>query len=155
MERTLVLIKPDAVQRNLIGQITSRLERKGLKLIGMKMLTVNQKLLHEHYAHLVSKPFFAGLAKFMQSTPIVAQCWEGVSAIEVVRRLCGATNAREAALGTIRGDLAISPQSNLIHASDSAETAQKEVPRFFAASELFDYQKTEYQHLYAEDEITE
>jgi len=152
MERTLVLIKPDAVQRNLVGEVTRRIEQKGLKLIGMKMMQLDDTILNEHYTHLVDKPFFAGIASFMKSTPVVAQCWEGCEAVEVLRKLCGVTNAREAAPGTIRGDLAMSVQSNLIHASDSLETAKMEVPRFFEASELHSYDKKEHEYIYADDE---
>lgn len=152
MERTLVLIKPDAIQRGYIGEITSRFEKKGLKLVGMKMMHLAEAVLLEHYAHIKDKPFFKGLKEFMQSSPVIAQCWEGVGAIKAVRILCGTTNAREANAGSIRGDLAMSPQCNVIHASDSEETAAKEVPRFFSAKEIFDYDKSEYEHVYAEDE---
>ncbi|MBI5411583.1 nucleoside-diphosphate kinase [Candidatus Peregrinibacteria bacterium] len=153
MERTLILIKPDSIQRGLIGEITTRFERKGLKLVGMKMMHLNEAILLEHYAHLKDKPFFAGLKKFMRSSPVIAQCWEGVGAVKAVRILCGITNAREADAGSLRGDFAMSPQCNVIHASDSQETAAKEVSRFFKNSELFEYEKTEYMHVYAEDEI--
>lgn len=152
MERTLVLIKPDALQRELVGEITNRLERKGLMLAGLKMMQLSDELLAEHYAHLVDKPFYPGIANFMKSTPVVVQCWEGCEAVDVVRKACGVTNAREAAPGTIRGDLAMSIQSNLVHASDSLETAQVEVPRFFKEDELFGYQKATLDCLYAPDE---
>ena len=152
MERTLILIKPDAIQRGLVGEITKRLEKKGLKLIGMKMMRLDEAVVLEHYAHLKDKPFFDGVKKFMQSTPVIAQCWEGVEAIEAVRIVVGITKARAADAGSIRGDLAMSFQCNVVHASDSAETARNEVERFFATEELFDYDKTEYLHVYAEDE---
>lgn len=152
MERTLIIIKPDALQRGLVGRVMSYLEDKGLTLTGNKMLQLDDTILNEHYAHLVDKPFYPGIAAFMKSTPVIIQCWEGYECVEVVRKLCGVTNAREAAPGTIRGDLAMSVQSNLIHASDSIETAEKEVPRFFKDEELFKYDKKNYEYIYAPDE---
>src|SRR5215470_3909645 len=139
VERTLVLIKPDAIQRGLIGRIITRFEEKGLKLVGIKFIKLGEELLNDHYRHLLDKPFFPGTRKFMQSTPVVALCWEGLDSVETARRLCGITKSREAAPGTIRGDLAMSVQANLVHASDSLETAKEEVARFFADSELFAY----------------
>lgn len=139
MERTLVLLKPDAVQRGLLGEIISRVERKGLKLVGMKMFQPDAELLEEHYAHLVGQSFYDELSEFMRQTPIVAICVEGPDCVATLRRLCGPTKANEAPPGTIRGDLAMSVQSNLIHASDSLETAEVEIQRFFAKDELFDY----------------
>jgi nucleoside-diphosphate kinase len=153
MERTLILIKPDAIQRGLIGRIISRFEEKGLKLAGIKFLTLTDELLKEHYSHLADKPFFGGIKRFMQLTPVVAICLEGVDCVETVRRLCGITKAREAAPGTIRGDWAMSVQANLVHASDSLETAQKEVARFFDDSELFEYESVRTQTIYSEDEL--
>ncbi len=155
MQRTLVLLKPDAVQRGLIGEITGRFERKGLKLIGLKMMTLSEALLREHYAHIADKPFFPGVASFMKSSPVVAMCWEGYKAIDAVRLITGITNAREADAGTIRGDLAMSISCNVIHASDSEETALKEVPRFFKADELYHYSKSEWEHVYNEEELEE
>jgi nucleoside-diphosphate kinase len=139
MERTLVLLKPDAVQRGLLGEITARFERKGLKVVGMKMMQLTDELLDEHYSHLNHLPFFGDIKKFMMLAPVVAVCLEGVDAIDTVRRLCGVTLAREADPGTIRGDLGMSIQANLVHASDSADTASREVPRFFRDDELFQY----------------
>ena len=153
MQQTLILVKPDAVQRGLIGEIIGRFERKGLKLVGLKMMRVGDELLHEHYTHHADKPFFANLAAFMKSSPVVAMVWEGREAVEAVRLLAGSTNARQADAGTIRGDLGMSFQNNLIHASDSAENALAEVERFFNKEELFNYDKSEYLHLYAEDEL--
>ena len=153
MERTLVLIKPDAVQRGLIGRIITRFEEKGMKLTGIKLMSLSSQLLNDHYSHLADKPFFPGTVKFMQSTPVVAICLEGLDAVETVRRLCGITKAREAAPGTIRGDLAMSVQANLVHASDSIETAAKEVTRFFAESELLDYDSLLARVVYSEDEL--
>ena len=140
MERTLVLIKPDALQRDLAGEIIKIFENKGLKLVGIKMMTLSDELLNEHYSHLVGRDFFAEIKTFMRSTPIIACCWEGVDAVNTVRLICGITKAREAAPGTIRGEYAMSVQANLVHASDSLETAQVEVKRFFKPEELFDYE---------------
>ncbi len=153
MERTLILIKPDALQRGLVGEVTTRFERKGLKLVGSKMMTLSEELLNEHYAHIADKPFFPGVKDFMMSTPVIAQCWEGVECVETVRLICGITNARKADAGTIRGDLSMSLQSNIVHASDSPETAKVEVPRFFKEDELFEWDMTEVQHLYADGEM--
>lgn len=153
MERTLILIKPDGLQRGLAGEVTRRLEQKGLKLVGCKMMQLSDKLLMEHYAHIADKPFFAGVKKFMMSSPVIAQCWEGVEAVETVRTLCGVTNARKATAGTIRGDLAMSLQSNIVHASDSLETAVKEVPRFFKKDELFDWNLERLSYMYADGEV--
>ena len=139
MERTLVLIKPDAVQRDLVGEIISIFERKGLKLVGMKMMSLTDQLLDEHYSHLREKSFFGEIKSFMKSTPVIACCLEGVDCVDTVRLLCGITKAREAAPGTIRGTYAMSVQANLVHASDSLETAKVEVPRFFKSEELFGY----------------
>jgi nucleoside-diphosphate kinase len=151
-EKTLVIVKPDAIQRGLTGQILHRFERKGLKIVGIKMMALDEIVLKEHYAHLADKPFFAGLAKFMQSTPVIVLCFEGLEIANAVRLLCGITKAREAEAGSIRGDFAMSVACNVIHASDSVESAKKEVPRFFKENELFDYEKSEYMHVYAEDE---
>ncbi len=139
MERTLVLIKPDAIQRDLIGDIIRQFERKGLKLVGIKMMTLSNDLLEEHYSHLRGRDFFTEVKTFMRSTPIIACCWEGVDCVNTVRLLCGITKAREAEPGTIRGELAMSVQANLVHASDSLETAGVEIERFFKSEELFDY----------------
>ena len=152
MERTLVLLKPDALQRGLLGEIISRFERKGLKLIGVKMMLLEDALLDEHYSHLSHLPFFGEIKRFMMRTPVIATCWEGVDCIETVRRLCGVTKSREAAPGTIRGDLGMSIQANLVHASDSLETAQAEVPRFFNDNELFDYDWIQLPYLYTKQE---
>lgn len=149
-QKTLVLIKPDGLQRGLIGQITERFERKGLKLIGLKMIRLDDVILEEHYSHLVDKPFFQGIKEFMKSSPMVAMIWEGIDAVDQVRTIVGATKPKEAVPGTIRADFAMSVPSNLIHASDSAESAEVEVKRFFKADEVFEYDKTEYLHVYAD-----
>lgn len=152
MERTLVLIKPDAVQRGLIGNILNRFERKGLKVVGLKLMELSDEILDDHYSHLSDKPFFPRIKSFMRSTPVIAICLEGFEVVDTVRTLCGITNSREAASGTIRGDLGMSIQCNLVHASDSIETAEVEVPRFFAADELTDYESVTDTVIYASDE---
>ncbi|KMY69233.1 nucleoside diphosphate kinase [Desulfocarbo indianensis] len=152
MERTLILIKPDALARGLAGTVLSRFEQKGLKIAGMKMIQLDDALLKEHYSHLADKPFFPTIAEFMSRTPVIALCLEGLEAVEVCRKLCGVTNSRKADPGTIRGDLGMSMQANLVHASDSVETAQTEVARFFQPKELFSYEPALIAYLYASDE---
>jgi len=152
MERTLIIAKPDALQRGLVGEIIARLERKGLKLIGMKMASLNEAMLREHYAEHVDKSFYAGLEEFMKSSPVVLMAWEGFECVDSVRNLVGATNPRQAAPGSIRGDLAIGTGRNLIHASDSTKSGQAEVASFFKDDELFDYDKSEYLHIYEDTE---
>ena len=141
MDRTLVLLKPDAVQRALAGEIISRLERRGLKLAAMKMLQVTEELAHRHYADHVGKPFFEGLVKFITSSPIVAMVIEGDNAVDVVRNTMGATSPSDAAPGTIRGDLALTIGANLIHGSDSKESAKREIELFFSPDEIIDYSR--------------
>lgn len=152
MERTLILIKPDAIARGLAGAVLGRFEQKGLKIAGIKMMQLDDAILKEHYSHLAAKPFFPTIAEFMSRLPVIALCLEGLEAVEVCRKLCGVTNARKADPGTIRGDLGMSMQANLVHASDSVETAQVEVARFFKAEELFAYQPALINYLYAADE---
>ena len=152
MERTLVLLKPDAVQRALLGDIISRIERKGLTLIGCKMLMLTEELLAEHYSHLTEQSFYPEIASFMARTPVIALCVEGVDAIPTMRRLCGPTLAREAEPGTIRGDWAMSVQANLVHASDSPETAKAEIERFFQTEELFPYERILVGYIYSSRE---
>ena len=152
-EKTLVLIKPDAIQRGLFGEIVSRFEKKGLKMVACKMMELEEALLREHYAHLADKDFFPRLQKFMQSTPVIAMCWEGLEVVTAVRKITGITKAREAEAGSIRGDFAMSISCNVVHASDTVENAEKEVKRFFNPDEILDYQKSEYTSVYAEDEL--
>jgi nucleoside-diphosphate kinase len=152
VERTLVLLKPDAVQRDLVGEILLRLERKGLKIVGLKMMQLSGELLDEHYSHLVGRPFFPEVKSFMQRTPVVACCLEGTDAVSTVRQLCGITKAREAAPGTIRGEFALSVQANLVHCSDSLETAEAEVARFFKSEELFEYEDALEHYIYNSSE---
>ena len=141
MERTLVLIKPDAVQRGLIGEITSRLENKGLKISGMKLMKVSEELAGRHYGEHVGKPFFDALVNFITSSPIVALAVDGDNAVAVVRNVMGATNPQDAANGSIRGDLGLSIGMNLIHGSDSVESANRELKIFFDDNELYSYNK--------------
>jgi nucleoside-diphosphate kinase len=141
MERTLVLLKPDAVQRGLVGAIISRLEGKGLKIIAMKMMQVDEALARELYAVHQGKPFFQGLIDFITSSPVIAVVFEGQGTIEVVRRTMGETNPAQAAPGTIRGDFASDIGRNLIHGSDSAESAEREISLFFLPEELLSYER--------------
>lgn len=150
-EKTLVLLKPDAMRRGLVGEVTSRLEDKGLKLVAMKMMRPTAELWREHYAHIADKPFYPAYEVFMMSAPVVAMVWEGVEAVKVVGDASGVTNAREAGPGTIRGDLANSRGCNILHRSDSVDTAKIEVARFFTENELFDYDRTD-ELLYMDDE---
>jgi nucleoside-diphosphate kinase len=153
LERTLVLLKPDAVQRGLVGEIISRFETKGLKLAGLKLRQFPLKLIQEHYAVHKDRPFYPKLVKFMTSGPVVAMVLEGKDAIEVTRNLMGATNSRKAAPGTIRGDLGMSFSNNLVHGSDSAESAKKELALFFAsADEVVEWQPAELEWVYSVEE---
>lgn len=130
-ERTLILLKPDAVARQLAGTILSRFEQKGFKIAAMKMLNVTPELARRHYAEHVSKPFYPGLEAYITSGAVIAAVLEGEQAVAVVRRLVGPTNGVEAPAGTIRGDFSLSNQQNLVHASDSAESAERETAIFF------------------------
>ena len=152
MQRTVVLLKPDALQRGLVGEIIHRFERKGLKLVGLKMLKVSETLLEEHYAHHKDKPFFKSLKKFMSSSPIVCMLWEGLDAVKVARRIAGATSGREAELGSIRGDFSMSTSAHIIHVSDSIDAAKEEEDRFFDRDEIFDWERVVAPYLYGEDE---
>ena len=139
IQRTLVLCKPDAVQRGLVGRIVSRFEEKGLKLAGMKMLHVTADLAGKHYAEHVEKPFYGELVKFITASPVVALAIEGDNAVEVVRNLMGVTNPQKAGSGTIRGDFGLNLTMNLVHGSDSLASAQRELALFFRPDELHDY----------------
>lgn len=152
VERSLIIVKPDALQRNLLGEIIHRFERKGLKLVGLKMVKIDDVKIVEHYAHHADKPFFGDLKKFMQSSPVVMIVLEGFEAIDAIRLIVGPTKGRAADAGSIRGDFAMSVQYNIIHASDSNESAQGEIKRFFADSELFEYQKIDLDWVYGSDE---
>ena len=146
IEKTLVILKPCTLQRGLVGEITHLFERKGLRLAGMKMMQLTDELLSEHYAHLSSKPFFQRVKDSMMATPVIVCCYEGVDAIQAVRTLAGPTN------GTIRGDYSMSFQENIVHTSDSPETAAIELTRFFKPEEIFDYKQATFDYLYANDE---
>lgn len=150
LQQTLVLLKPDALQRDLLGEIISRFERKGFKIIGLKLIRLTDELLNIHYAHLSDKPFFDGLKKFMMQTPVVGLVLEGFDAVSEVRKIVGATNPREADAGTIRADFSMNVPSNLIHASDSIETAKNEINRFFNESEIFSYEKITDRYIFGE-----
>lgn len=152
MEYTVVLVKPDGVQRGLIGKIITRFEDKGLRLASLKMVSLSDSLLEEWYVHHKDKPFFSNLKAYMQSYPVVAMLWEGIDAATTVRTMIGITKAREAAPGTIRGDFAMSQQYNLIHASESSEAAEKERALLFAHEDIFDWDKIDYCQIYATEE---
>jgi nucleoside-diphosphate kinase len=140
-ERTLVLIKPDAVQRLLTGRLIARFEERGLKIVGLRLVAVDRELAERHYAVHRAKPFFGGLVDFITSSPLVAMALEGPNAIAVVRTMVGATRPHEAAAGTIRGDLALETAQNLVHASDGPETAAAELALWFGPGELHDYDR--------------
>lgn len=136
MERTFVALKPDAVQRGIIGDVIARFERKGFKLIGLKMMQVTRAMAEEHYGEHREKPFFGGLVDFITSAPIVAMAWEGDNAVETIRKMMGATNPKDSAPGTIRGDFAVDMGRNVIHGSDSPASAERELKIFFQSNEL-------------------
>lgn len=142
MERTLVLLKPDCVQRRLMGKIIDRFEQKGINVVAMKMLNVTPELSKKHYAEHVEKPFYPGLESFITGAPVCAMVLEGLEVIRVVRDMLGATNGLKAAAGTIRGDFSSSRQMNLVHASDGIEASTREIELYFDASELCAYEPT-------------
>ena len=152
MEKTLIIIKPGAIQRDLSGEIIRRFERKGLQLCGLKMIQLDEDILNEHYGHLIGRSFFPLIKESMMRTPVIVCCWEGYNAVEVARHMTGATHGRQAELGTIRGDFSVSVQENIIHASDCVENAELEVKRFFLPGEVFDFKKRSSKVLYAEYE---
>lgn len=153
IEKTLVLLKPCTLQRALVGEIISVFEKKGLHICGMKMMQLTDELLSEHYAHLSEKPFFQRVKDSMMTAPVVAMCLAGVDAIAAVRALAGPTNGRNAAPGTIRGSYCMSFQENIVHASDSPETAAVELKRFFKDEEILDWKQCTFDYLYANDEF--
>ena len=150
IEKTLVLLK---MQRALAGEIISIFEKKGFRICGMKMMMLTDELLSEHYAHLSEKPFFQRVKDSMMTAPVVALCLAGVDAIAAVRALAGPTNGRNAAPGTIRGSYCMSFQENIVHASDSPETAAVELRRFFRDEEIFEWDQCTFPYLYANDEF--
>lgn len=152
LEKTLVLLKPCTLQRGLVGEIVSVFEKKGLQICGMKMMQLDDALLSEHYAHLSGKPFFQRVKDAMMTAPVIAMCLKGVDAIAAVRALAGPTNGRNAAPGTIRGSYCMSFQENIVHASDSPETAAVELKRFFRDNEIVEWKQSVFSSLYANDE---
>ncbi|MHB1127639.1 MAG: nucleoside-diphosphate kinase [Bacillota bacterium] len=148
MERSYVMVKPDGVQRNMVGDIISRFEKKGYRIIAMKMLRITRLMAEQHYAEHVGKPFFNGLVDYITSGPVVAMVLEGKDVVAGVRKMMGSTNPSEAATGTIRGDYALDIGRNVVHGSDSPESAQREMAIYFAPEELQDYQKASENWLY-------
>lgn len=142
MERTFLAVKPDGVQRGLVGEIVSRFERKGFKLVGLKLMQVSRQQAETHYGEHKGKPFFEGLISFITSGPIVAMAWEGKGVIATARAMMGATNPANAGSGTIRGDYAVDMGRNIIHGSDGPESAERELGLFFAPGELLDWSRT-------------
>ncbi len=152
MQKTLVIFKPSSIQRGLVGEIISRFEKKGLQIIGIKMLNLSDEILDVHYAHLRDKPFFGRIKRSMQSSPVIVMAVKGFEAVKVVRKMTGATNGREAELGTIRGDYSVSMQENIIHTSDSDEAAAVELSRFFKEDELYDFSQILESVIYSDEE---
>lgn len=148
LDRTFVMIKPDGVQRGLVGEIVARFERRGLKIVGMKMLVVGDELAKQHYAEHAAKPFFPGLVGFIKSGPVVAMVVEGKDAVTVVRSMVGKTKPVESAPGTIRGDYALDTGRNIIHASDSPESAKREISLYFDKSQVATYSRIDEHWLY-------
>lgn len=153
IEKTLVLLKPGTLQRGLVGSVLKRFERKGLHIVGLKMMQLSDEVLSVHYSHLSEKPFFQRVKDSMMATPVIALCLEGVDAVNVVRNLTGVTNGRNALPGTIRGDLSMSYQENIIHASDGPDTAKVEIDRFFRNDEIFDWATASIDFIYCSDEL--
>ncbi|MBD5171107.1 MAG: nucleoside-diphosphate kinase [Bacteroidales bacterium] len=153
MEQTFIILKPSSIERGLVGKVINRFEDKGLFITGMKMMQLDEKILREHYAHLVDRPFFPLIVKSMTVTPVIVMILKGKDAVSVVRAMVGATNCRTAAPGTIRGDFGMSGQENIVHASDSPENAIIEINRFFKPEEIFDYTPVTMPALYAPDEL--
>lgn len=153
MEQTLIILKPSAISRALVGDVITRFQRKGLIISGIKMMRLSEAILREHYAHLVDRPFFPSILRSMTATPVIVMVLSGKDAVAVVRAMTGVTNSRNAAPGTIRGDFGMSGQENIIHASDSVENAAIEVARFFKADEVFDYQPITLPATYGADEL--
>ena len=154
LEKTLVIIKPGGLQREIVGEVITRFERKGLRLAAMKMMQLSDAILDVHYAHLADKPFFPKVKQAMTACPVVVLALEGVEAVAVVRSMAGPTNGRNAAAGTIRGDFSLSNQENVVHASDSAENAKIELERFFKAEEILDYRKVNQEFINSSDELS-
>jgi len=141
MERTLIIVKPDAMQRGLAGEVIARLERRGLKIVGLKLMRIDKALANRHYGEHQGKPFFNGLVSFITSSPVVVGVLEGTNAVQAVRSTMGPTNPTAAGPGTIRGDLALELGRNIVHGSDSPESAAREISLFFKPDELLDYER--------------
>ncbi len=150
-EKTLIILKPDAVHRGLMGEVIGRFERKGLKIVGMKMIQLEDALIDAHYAHIKDKPFFGGIKNFMKTSPVVVVALSGINAVDSTRLIVGPTKGYEAAAGTIRGDLSLSTQSNIVHASDSVEAGATEVARFFKEDEIFAYKRNDFDYVSSEE----
>ena len=142
MERTYLMVKPDGVQRGICGEIVSRFEKKGLKLVAMKLMVISKEVAENHYGEHKDKPFFPSLISYITSGPVLAMVWEGESAVSVCRNMMGKTNPKESAPGTIRGDFGMQTGMNIIHGSDSVESAEREISIFFRPEELVSYEKT-------------
>jgi nucleoside-diphosphate kinase len=149
-ERTFIMVKPDGVQRGLIGEVIGRLERKGLQLVGLKLIQIPHQLASKHYGEHQGKPFYEGLISFITSSPVAAMVWEGDDAVSLARTIIGATDPRKAAPGTIRGDLAVFTGNNIVHGSDSPESASREISLFFEAGEICDYRVTRDEWVYGQ-----
>lgn len=153
MEQTLVILKPSCVERCLIGEVISRIQNRGIIICGMKMMQLDEKILREHYSHLVDRPFFPELCASMMVSPVICLVLKGIDVVNVFRAMAGTTNGRNAAPGTIRGDFSMSGQANIVHASDSPESAKTEIARFFSPDEIFDYTPSYFPLLYANDDL--
>lgn len=153
MEQTLAILKPSAIERNLIGEVIGRIEKRGLIICGMKMIQLDEAILRQHYSHLVDKPFFPSIVASMTASPVIVMCIQGVDVVSVFREMTGVTNGRKAAPGTLRGDFCVSGQMNIVHASDSVENAKIELARFFKPEEIFDYTPANASFIYGADEI--
>jgi len=152
MEKTLIIIKPSAIRRDLIGELIHRFERKGLQLCGIKMMQLDDKILDEHYSHLADRPYFQRIKNSMMKTPVIICVWKGIDSVHIARVMAGPTNGREAPQGTIRGDYSVSMQENIIHTSDTVENAMIEIERFFQPEEIFEFAQLSSSVLYACDE---
>jgi nucleoside-diphosphate kinase len=150
-EKALIILKPDTIHRGLLGEIIRRFERKGLKIVGMKMIQLDDALLEAHYAHIKDKPFFGSVRDFMKVSPVVVMAISGIQAVGATRLVVGPTKAYEASAGTIRGDFSLSTQSNIVHASDSVENGTIEVARFFKEDEIFDYKRNDFDFINADE----
>lgn len=152
MEQTLVILKPSALERRLIGKIIARVEDRGFIISGLKMMNLSEAMLRDHYAHHADKPFFPSIVASMTVTPVVVMCLKGVEAVQVFRTMAGITNGRNAAPGTLRGDFCMSGQVNIVHASDTVENAKLEISRFFTEEEIFDWTPANMQFFYGDGE---